>query len=484
MLPVAGLATVAFVGSCSPADGDAGPAGLWSGPIAHNGQESVFAIRLEDRGDDSLAAYVSMPAMGAYDVFVGVGLHDGSAVRIGGWSGRLDPAGTFTGTVPSALLPAYEVSFQMRRVDELPGPELEVADALLVDPVWIAELAEPVWAGITVAEGLVFAATDGGMVAAMPEGDGAVAWTTSVGGAVRATPTVDGPNLYVHSDDGVVTKMDAASGIVIWTTAVGSPANRIPPGEAGSQYDSYGAAVLVANGAAYVGLHEGGVVALDAVSGEELWRVVEQSSVLGSPTTDGERLFYTTFGGDVVAVDARGGEPLWRVSTNGAVVSAATVAGDRLIVGNRAYDVVGVNVEDGSIEWTYYYWFSWVESTARVRDGVAYIGSSDGQRLQALDAGTGEPLWAFGTGGSTWATPAVTAEAVFVGTVGVADYMVAHEARFHAVDRATGMPRWRFDMTPPPDVGTWGFASSPAVGESGVYVGGLDGRVYAFPLGP
>ncbi|NIP92596.1 MAG: PQQ-binding-like beta-propeller repeat protein, partial [Akkermansiaceae bacterium] len=63
-----------------------------------------------------------------------------------------------------------------------------------------------------------------------------------------------------------------------------------------------------------------------------------------------------------------------------------------------------------------------------------------GQRLQALDAATGEPLWAFGTGGSTWATPALSVEGVYVGTVGVADYMVAHEARFHAVDRATGEP--------------------------------------------
>jgi outer membrane protein assembly factor BamB len=73
---------------------------------------------------------------------------------------------------------------------------------------------------------------------------------------------------------------------------------------------------------------------------------------------------------------------------------------------------------------------------------------------------------------------------VYIGTVGVADYMVAHEARFHAVDLATGEPLWRFEVTRPPEAGTWGFASSPAVGESGVYVGGLDGRVYAFALRP
>ncbi len=471
--------------ACQPAGDGATPAGLWSGPIEHNGQQSVFAIRLESQGGDSLAAFVSMPVIGAYDVYVGDGRFNDAEVTIGGWSGGFDPAmETLSGTVPGALLPAYEVSFVMRRVDELPGPGLETVEAPLVEPKWTHDLGEPVWAGTAVSAGLVFVATDGGRVAALREEDGSVAWTASVGGPVRATPTVEGTDLHVHSDDGTVSKMDASSGALTWSTAVGSRANRIPPGEPGSQYDSYGSAVLLANGRAYVGLHEGALVALDVDSGVELWRVAEETSVLGSPTTDGARLFYTTFGGEVVAVDAATGDPIWRTPTNGPVVGAASVAGDLLIVGNRAYDVLGLNAEDGSIAWTYYYWFSWVESTAVVRDGVAYIGSSDGQRLQALDVATGHPVWAFRTGGSAWATPALSASAVYIGTVGVADYMVAHEARFHAVDLATGEPLWRFEVTRPPEAGTWGFASSPAVGESGVYVGGLDGRVYAFALRP
>ena len=47
--------------------------------------------------------------------------------------------------------------------------------------------------------------------------------------------------------------------------------------------------------------------------------------------------------------------------------------------------------------------------------------------------------------------------------------------------RFSSFPK-EFEMARPPEAGTWGFASSPAVGRSGVYVGGLDGRVYGFAL--
>jgi outer membrane protein assembly factor BamB len=151
-----------------------------------------------------------------------------------------------------------------------------------------------------------------------------------------------------------------------------------------------------------------------------------------------------------------------------------------VIIGSRSYDLLALNAGDGSIAWNYYYWFSWIESTAVVRDGIAYIGASDSQILHAIDAGTGRLVWEFDTAGSAWAEPAVSDDAVFIGAAGVADYMVKHDGGFFAVDRESGRGLWHIPSERPGEEKLWGFTSSPAVGDGMVFAGGLDGTVYAF----
>ena len=95
------------------------------------------------------------------------------------------------------------------------------------------------------------------------------------------------------------------------------------------------------------------------------------------------------FDGHVYALDAASGKLLWKRDTQGAVVSTPAVAGDRVVVGNRGYDLLGLDARTGEPAWTRYIWFSWVESSAVVRDGVAYVGSSDAAAVYAFDARTG-----------------------------------------------------------------------------------------------
>jgi len=133
------------------------------------------------------------------------------------------------------------------------------------------------------------------------------------------------------------------------------------------------------------------------------------------------------------------------------------------------------------VKWKYFYWSSWVESSARIRDGILYIGSSDYQQLFAIDAATGRRVWNFDTDGSAWSTPAVTNKRVYIGAVGVMHYyLVDHHGGFFAVDRATGKVVWRYLMGPVPVSSTYGVASSPIVDHGRVFFGALDGTFYAF----
>jgi glucose dehydrogenase len=74
----------------------------------------------------------------------------------------------------------------------------------------------------------------------------------------------------------------------------------------------------------------------------------------------------------------------------------------------------------------------------------------------------------------------VTDKRVYIGAVGVLNYIIDHHGGFFAVDRATGNPVWSYPMTVIPGSATYGVASSPAVDHGLVFFGGLDGTFYAF----
>jgi len=154
------------------------------------------------------------------------------------------------------------------------------------------------------------------------------------------------------------------------------------------------------------------------------------------------------------------------------------VSNGMVYVGSRSANLFAFDAATGRVKWRKFYWISWVESSARIRDGVLYVGSSDYAQLFALDAFTGRELWRFNTRGEAWPDPAVTDKLVYTGSVGYSDFPRA--AGFYAVDRASGQEVWRFPMPAAPTPLGNGVNSSPAVDGGLVFFGGLDGTFYAF----
>jgi outer membrane protein assembly factor BamB len=148
-------------------------------------------------------------------------------------------------------------------------------------------------------------------------------------------------------------------------------------------------------------------------------------------------------------------------------------------VGNRAYDFLALDAKTGEVAWTRYVWFSWIESSAVVRDGVAYVGSSDAAGVFAFDVASGRRLWAADVFGWAWGQPAVTDTRVYTGTSSQVGYPAGHRAGVVALDRATGRIVWRYEAAAGAG-GAFGFPGSAALGDGLVFLGGLDGRLYAF----
>ena len=110
----------------------------------------------------------------------------------------------------------------------------------------------------------------------------------------------------------------------------------------------------------------------------------------------------------------------------------------------------------GEPAWTRYIWFSWVESSAAVRDGVVYVGSSDAAAVYAFDARTGERRWKTDVYGWAWGQPAVTDARVYAGTASQKDYLAGHKGLVVAMDRASGRPAWHY-AAEPAATGSYGF---------------------------
>ena len=150
-----------------------------------------------------------------------------------------------------------------------------------------------------------------------------VAWAFQLGDVqmgLQATPLVDDGTLYVIGPKNRVFALDAATGERRWHYFYNMP----------QKYPLYGhqnRGVALGHGNVYFGTVDNFVVALDAKSGEEAWKVeVEDSSyfgcnITGAPIVVKDMVVVGSTGGDsahrghIVAFDAKTGRLRWRFNT-------------------------------------------------------------------------------------------------------------------------------------------------------------------------
>jgi len=188
--------------------------------------------------------------------------------------------------------------------------------------------------------------------------------------------------------------------------------------------------------------------------------------------------------GSVVALDRRTRRETLRVKTGAGVVTTPIVTGGLIIAGSRDYNLHAFNLRDGSPAWKFSCWFSWIESTPALRDGLIYFGSSDYARVTALDPATGRSRWSAPVHGLSWGTPLVTNRHVFAGTVNqnLPGTLIEHSAGLMKIDRATGAVVWRL-VLPKAEEGRFaGYAGSLAIAGNRVIAAGFDGSLVAYPV--
>lgn len=456
--------------------------GYWKGQMECEDSRSWFALELVAADSGRMSARMTLPAIRGYDYPIGPARLAGDSVFAGPFSFAWDSAGGhLRGVMPRAVVPVHEIAVDLVRGEPLAREPRAPLSVPVRTPAWTFDAHAPLWADLEAGSGLVYAGGDDGILHAIDAKRGRERWRFRTGGRLRARPTLVSSSLYVQSDDGWLYRLDATRGKQLWRVRIlPDSVVRVPIDQPGSKYDFYASAVTAAGGMLFVGTHAGRVLALDPATGGTYWEATTGGPVLSAPGVAGGSVYVGSYDGRVYAFNSFDGHALWTHDTGAPVTSTPVAEQGVVVVGSRSYDLLGLDAASGEVRWDHYLWFSWVESTARVADGVAYVGSSDAARIYALDAKSGTLRWESDDHGISWGRPALDADRLYV-AVRYSPSIEKHEANLLALDRDTGEPVWRFPCDRPDGATHRGFAASPVVYKSRVYVGGLDGKVYAFP---
>jgi len=269
-----------------------------------------------------------------------------------------------------------------------------------------------------------------------------VRFTVDVGAPIRATPAILDGRLFVGGTDGVFRAMDAHTGQALW------------------RYRTHGAitsSAAVAQDRVSFASRDGFVYCLRARDGRLVWRHRVGADLgsdhywdylVSSPVVVDAMLFIGAGDGAVLALDAGDGRVRWRFDAHARVRSTVALANGRVIFGTTDGRVYALRQRDGALLWTFAtegaaHAFadqgndttSIVASPTFAGDIVA-IGGRDGF-LYGLDPATGAQRWRITHDGSSW----ILATAYD----GVSLYVASGSAQLvQAVDPATGVERWRY----------------------------------------
>ena len=280
----------------------------------------------------------------------------------------------------------------------------------------------------------------------------ALRWSYHASQEWVASPTVALGTVFAGFYGGSLYALNAADGTLGWV----------------NPDDVLQSSPAVSNGVVYV--DDGSLCALNAATGTSLWcsSVGYQGGDLpAGPTVANGMVYVGSNDGRFRAFNANTGALVWVYDTGGYIYSSAAVVNGIVYFGSWDDNLYALNANTGTLIWKFAA-NNYINASPAVVNGVVYFTSWDGNAY-ALDAGTGALLWSYG-----FAAPyggLVSSVAVANGMV----YVSGQNLHFvYALDARTGSLLWRFANANPV-----AGLSSPSVANGVLYVGSLDGNIFA-----
>jgi outer membrane protein assembly factor BamB len=372
-----------------------------------------------------------------------------------------------------------------------------------------------------VANGTVFFGSTDGNLYAVEAATGKLRWKFDAHGDVNSSPAVADGTVFVVSLDGNLYAVEAATGKQRWAFATQGERRFTAPGLFGTRpaaelmpdpWDFFLSSPTIVSDTVYFGSGDGQIYAVDAHSGLLRWSYKTGGVVHSSPAVVDGVVYAGSWDTYFYALNAATGTLVWKFKTGEdnnihlmtGIPGSAAVAGGTVYFGCRDNFFYALDARTGALKWKVANDGSWVIASPAVAGGVVYYTTSDSHRFQALDAGSGKILFWLSTGVYAFSSPAIAGSHAYFGAFDGQLHSVdlnrhAYEASFTTQGYSANGPKFlSADGGLKPD-GIWdgdtldamivdlhakifsmgSILSSPAVGDGMVFVGSVDGNLYA-----
>jgi outer membrane protein assembly factor BamB len=247
-------------------------------------------------------------------------------------------------------------------------------------------------------------------------------WTVSIGsgndeGRLLSSPIVANGVVYALDTYGNVTALASSSGALLWQVNI-SPE--------GQQISMIGGGLAYGQEKIFVTSPHAEVLALDAKTGNRLWRYSTPSPVRAAPTLDEGRLYVLTISNQLEVLDAEKGLALWNhagITEHAGLLGTASPAVSKgvVVVPYSSGELYALKTENGHQLWTE------TLSTTRRPDSLSSLSHikalpvihknmviiiGHNHKMAAYDLRRGERLWERHIGGTR--TPAIIGDFIFM----------------------------------------------------------------------
>lgn len=263
------------------------------------------------------------------------------------------------------------------------------------------------WPGITVFDGILYVAYGSQVYAIDPEQPDSMLWSFPASPNSRqnffAPPAVDKDLVVVADYTNKLFAVDPATGQEKWSFE--SNRSRFIGGAA------------MDDSRVYVGSVDGILHALDRKDGTEVWAFATGRDIWSTPVLADGILYVTSLDRHVYAVEADSGNLLWRFPeidgeeggshTIGAIVGTPSLYEGVLYFGSLENQLYALDIKTRDVLWTYQT-KNWVWSSPILDEesGLLIGGDLDGH-VFALDPENGKARWTFDTAGPVVGEPVI-----------------------------------------------------------------------------
>ena len=264
---------------------------------------------------------------------------------------------------------------------------------------------------------------------------GDLIWKYKTEGAVYSTPLISQNTVFCTSMDGNLYAIDKESGTLNWKFK-----SAIDHQE--DIWDYHGCSPSINDDLIYYGNGEGEFFAINKNNGVEEWSYQTEGAIHSTPIVNENKVFFGNFNGFFYALDSKTGNKLWKFNTigqrwfpRGAIQQGASSHKNMLYFGSRDFNIYALNTETGKGMWNMYEQGSWVIATPVVADSLLLFGTSDTHRFYALDNRNGKIIWKTALSLNVFGQCEVGTRLIYVGAL---------DGKVYALRKKDGKIMWEF----------------------------------------